>query len=583
MDTLTFESHPLVRHLRLARLVGTHEVPPLPDVNVDLPELLVSQGITPHDDVLRALETFYGVPALPLLEVQPDAEALALLTAEACRQLHALPLLMTEPRLMVAMADPWDLDIVARLEFKSGRRVCPVVALKSDILEAIAAFYESSEQLGRAIQNLVRVQERAATRRDAEASGDAEMEWKNAPVVKLVDYILRQGLTLSASDIHLEPCSDHCKLRYRIDGVLHPYKGPPPSAYPEVVSRIKVMANLDAAETRTPQDGRLTFVDGARHVEFRVSTLPLVHGEGVCLRILDRSGVHLDLKQLGFPDALLPVYQKAINSPHGLIIVSGPTGSGKSTTLYAALSTIATDDRKVITVEDPVEYRTDTACQSPVRSEVGYTFATGLRAILRHDPDVIMIGEMRDQESAEIAIRAALTGHLVLSTIHTNDSVSAVTRLVDMGVPYYLVSATMRLVMSQRLVRLLCPGCKAPRAVSREVLVDVGASARQLELANPMVYEPRGCDLCNQIGYLGRRALFEVLDASTLFAHLKERNPSLAELHEAARAIGLITLRSWGIERALHGDTSLEEVMKVTADSGGVTHRALDLTEGQGR
>lgn len=582
MDTLTFESHPLVRHLRLARLMGTHEVPPVPDIAVDLPEMLVSQGVAPHDEVLRALEAFHGVPALPLHDIEPDPEAMALLTPEACRQLHALPLLMAGPHLMVALADPWDLDVHAMLEFKSGRQVCPVVALKSDILEAVGAFYESTEQLGRAIQNLVRVQEREASRHSAEAADDSDVEWKNAPVVKLVDYILRQGLTLSASDIHLEPASDHCKLRYRIDGVLHPHKGPPPSAYPEVVSRIKVMASLDAAETRIPQDGRLTFVEGARRVEFRVATLPLVHGEGVCLRILDRSGVKLDLEKLGFPDSLLPLYRNAINSPHGLVIVSGPTGSGKSTTLYAALATIATEDRKVITVEDPVEYRTDTACQSPVRTEVGYTFASGLRAILRHDPDVVMIGEMRDQESAEIAIRAALTGHLVLSTLHTNDSVSVVTRLVDMGVPHYLVSATLRLVMSQRLVRLLCPSCKAAHLVSREVLADMGATARQLETREPVVYEPRGCDHCNHIGYLGRTALFEVLDASTLFATLKDRNPSLAELQEAARAIGLGTLRTWGIERALRGDTSLEEVLKGTADSGLALRHAAALKEGHG-
>lgn len=568
MSPAHLEDHPLARHLRsLPALAG--RVLPRPTRNPawELPELLVEQGWFSRQEVRELLEDLYGVPALDLEALDPDPEALVLMPEPLCKQWRALPVARSETHLLVVMADPWDLDVRGWLEFRSARTVVPAVALEADLLAAHKACFETSELLGHAIHDLVRAQEQEAGQRRPSA-GAADREWKDAPVIKLVNFILQRGLSLGASDIHLEPYEDHCSLRYRIDGALHPSEAPSKDLYPEVLSRIKVMANLDVASSRLPQDGRLSFAHGGRLVEFRVSTLPLVHGEGACLRILDKSGMRQDLAGLGFPETLLPLYQGATHSPHGLIIVSGPTGSGKSTTLYATLAEIATPDKKVITVEDPVEYRTDVACQSPVRGELGYDFATGLRAILRHDPDILMIGEMRDHESAEIAIRAAMTGHLVLSTLHTNDSVSVVSRLVDMGIPHFLVSATLRMVVAQRLVRMLCPRCRQKRRVPREFLESLAVAPLPPTAEEVEVWGPGGCDACNHLGYAGRSALFEVLDAGHLFRHLRDRDVSLQELTDHALAQGLVTLRDWGLRRVLRGETSLEEVLKVTADAG---------------
>lgn len=553
-DLLTF----LHRQPDLARIGLPQTATPL----ADLPQSMVDQGLMAAPDMRAMLERFYGVPAISLDAFEPQPEALAASTVEACREKIMVPLSLEGGVFTVALADPWDIDLLTALEMESGLTVSPRLALKTEVLDAVRRWYESSDQLQRAISALV--SDRAI---DGEIVLEgAAMEDPNAPVVKLVRYFLQQGLALGASDIHLEPYPTHSALRYRVDGVLHPYDGPPRDMHDAVIARLKVLANLDVTETRVPQDGRITFRQGNRTVEFRVSTMPFAGGEGVVLRILDKSNVVVDIRSLGFPVDLLPLFEKAVESPNGLILVSGPTGSGKSTTLYAALKDIATSDRKVITVEDPVEYKMVGVCQSAVRPDIGYTFATGLRSILRHDPDVVMIGEMRDQESADIAVRAALTGHLVLSTIHTNDAISVITRLVDMDVAHFLVSATLRLAIAQRLVRKLCSYCKSTKMVAKAELTRV-LRDEQVAAQFPdslTIGVAVGCPACKNLGYRGRTAIYEVLDARALFDSLRDPAVSPREMREAARAIGLRTLRTNGILKMIDGDTSLEEVLKTT-------------------
>lgn len=561
---MLLDTHPLLTtlraHSKASRLTfdaGPHPIAALPQQAVDAEMFTAAE--------MRAiLEQLYGVSLASLETLVPVPRALALRTPDACRERVLLPYAIDDWVLRVVMADPWDFDTIAALEMETGLRVAPEVALKSEIESAIRRVYESTEQLSQAIGALIS---------DAGATADAQidvadLEDPNAPVVRLVRYLLQQGMALGASDIHLEPYPNHSSLRYRIDGVLQAYDGPPRTLHDAVIARIKVLSNLDVTETRIPQDGRLTFRQGDRAAEFRVSTMPFAAGEGVVLRILDKSNLVLDIRKLGFPTEELDLFEKAVASPNGIILVSGPTGSGKSTTLYAALKDIATSDRKVITVEDPVEYKMVGVCQSTVRPDIGYTFATGLRSILRHDPDVVMIGEMRDQESAEIAVRAALTGHLVLSTIHTNDALSVVTRLLDMGVASYLVTATLRLALAQRLVRRLCTACRVAVTVSRTDIEAVMFNAR-LRATLPeqvTVYRASGCAACRDLGFRGRTAVYEVLDTRALFSEMRDRSLSPSEMREAALRVGLRTLRTSGVAKVLEGETSLEEIVKITED-----------------
>ena len=554
--------HDLFTSLRREPAVARVELPQSATPLADLPQQAVDQGLMAAPEMRALLERFYGVPAVNLDTVEPQPEALACGTADSCRERLMVPLSLESGVLAVALADPWDIDLITALEMECGFSVSPRLALKAEVLGAIRRWYESSDQMRRAISAIV--SERVHDG-DLAVEGSS-MEDPNAPVVKLVRYILQQGLALGASDIHLEPYPNQSVLRYRIDGVLHPYEGPPRDMHDAAIARLKVLANLDVTETRVPQDGRITFRQSDRAVEFRVSSMPFSGGEGMVLRILDKSNVVVDIRSLGFPVDLLGLFEKAVESPNGLLLVSGPTGSGKSTTLYAALKDIATSDRKVITVEDPVEYKMVGVCQSAIRPDIGYTFATGLRSILRHDPDVVMVGEMRDRESADIAVRAALTGHLVLSTIHTNDAISVITRLVDMGVAPFLVSATLRLAIAQRLVRKLCVTCKSSKTMAKRdlarLLHDEQVTA---QLPDPVtVGVAVGCPACKNLGYRGRTAVYEVLDARALFDSLRDPAMGTPELREAARAIGLRTLRTNGILKVLDGETSLEEVLKIT-------------------
>ena len=558
-------NHPLTLAIRKNPHLAKIELPESPHPYSTVPSLLVERGFIPREEMLHILEDFYEVPVWNLGDLKPVPSLLTSISRGYCQDTNSLPLVADDREILVAMADPWDQTVLLYYFTKTGKRVYPLLALSSDLQEAISRFYSTSQTLDTEIKGIIARQTSAV--KDWH-QGLEVLEDKDAPVVRLVDYILQQAMALSASDIHLEPHRGFNSLRYRVDGVLHFYEAPPPGLYDEVVSRIKVLANMNVSETRIPQDGRITYKTGDKSAEFRVSVMRFARGEGVVLRLLDKTGVTLDIRKIGFPDDLIPSLEKSFQSPHGLILATGPTGSGKSTTLYAILKEIATPEKKVISVEDPMEFEMDTVCQSTVRADIGYTFASGMRSILRHDPDIVMIGEMRDKESSEIAVQAALTGHLVLSSLHTNDSVSAVTRLVDMGIQYFLVSATVKLVLAQRLVRVLCPHCKTEKIIDSENFEDYGLPVQRIEKLPKKVtlYEPAGCKMCQNIGYKGRIAVFEVLDASNLFRHIKDRSASLQELTDEALKLGLRTLRVNGLLKVLSGTTSLEEIMKITSD-----------------
>ncbi|MBS2037545.1 type II/IV secretion system protein [bacterium] len=553
-------THPLLQ--RLAEHFPSAQIPsgiPLSE----LPDRLVQEEQVPAEEMLALLRNTYGSPWVKISAVNPEPTALGVLNLELCKFWRCLPIALTADSLVLAMADPWDYDALQFVRMRCGKRVETVLCLHTPLQEAIVRAYSSAAALGLTISDLVGEADQDTTQIQKTA-----VEEKDAPIIKLVQAILEQGLASRASDIHLEPTPNGGRVRYRIDGKLHEMIEPPGNLFAPVVSRIKVLSNLDVSETRFPQDGRITLSVGRRKIDFRVSTIPFADGEGVVLRILDKGNLTLELGALGFPEHLLPTYEKAIRSPHGLVLVAGPTGSGKSTTLYATIKEVLTPDVKVISVEDPVEYRLAGMEQSPIREDIGYTFDMGLRAILRHDPDIVMIGEMRDKNSAEIAVRTALTGHLVFSTVHTNDSLQAVTRLVDMGVPDYLVRATLRTVLSQRLVRLLCRQCRQPQQIETARLLEYGLDA---EAASHLkqevtVYGPGGCDNCKGLGYLGRQGIYELLDAGLLFSHLSVGETTLESLKAKAAGLGLLNLRQNGLRRALDGFTSVDEVVKVTAD-----------------
>ena len=392
---------------------------------------------------------------------------------------------------------------------------------------------------------------------------DEELNEDQSPVVKEVWRILRQGIRLGASDIHLEPEKDFVTLRYRIDGVLHTFAAPEKERYSAVVSRIKVISDLDIAEKRLPQDGRISTELESREYDLRVSILPNVHGEGVCIRILDSSTAGRPLEKMGFDPELLQRYEQVIRKPHGIVLVTGPTGSGKSTTLYSTLSRINTPERKLITVEDPVEYKLAGMQQVPIKPDIGYTFGVGLKAILRHDPDIIMLGEIRDLDSAQIAFRAALTGHLLFSTLHTNSAAQAVLRLVDMGLPKYQVVAGLNGVLAQRLVRVLCPHCKQESKLTPEQIKEFDLPT---DSGGEKIYEPGGCGKCDNLGFKGRTGVHEFIRITPEMKRLKEDEISTASLEDLARQDGFQSLRESALKKLFQGETSLSEVIAVTDD-----------------
>src|SRR5579871_862779 len=512
-----------------------------------LGKILVDMGLIAQRDVLAALSDQLGIPLVTVEGAPPSAPEIDGLSHRFLRQCRAFPVALAGSVLTVAMADPLDFETVAAFRAFSGLQVQTVLAAEQEILDSIDRHYGESERHG-----LGDGEDEQATA-DLEHLRDMASE---APVIRLVNTMIADAIEKRASDIHIEPFEKEFRIRFRVDGVLFNQEPPPRELKAAIISRLKLMAKLNIAERRLPQDGRIKIKVLGREVDLRVSTLPTLYGESVVMRLLDRSaGDFYDLQRLGFDQRMLARMEHFTSLPHGIFLVTGPTGSGKSTTLYSALKRINIPDKKIITIEDPVEYQMDGINQIHVNPQIGLTFAAGLRHIVRQDPDVIMVGEIRDRETADIAIRAALTGHFVFSTLHTNDAPSAITRLTDMGVENYLLTSSLVSVLAQRLVRVICSGCKV--STGTRVSPDGETLA---------VFRGAGCEQCNGTGYTSRVGIFEMMDLNDEIRQRIMRNEDASVLTQAARRNGMRNLREDGWKKIREGLTTVQEVMRVTQE-----------------
>jgi type IV pilus assembly protein PilB len=518
-----------------------------------LTRVLVDEGMVRELDLVKAIATHTGVEFISLNDVTIDPGAMALIPESLARRYGVIPIRFEHDALVVAMADPANVLVVDDVRAITGLRIIPKIATRADIDDAI--------------RRLARYDESVADLADL-AGGDVvdedlskiEAAVEEAPIVKLVNTLISRAVNERASDLHVEPGERDLRVRFRIDGVLHEIMNTPRSVAGAIVSRLKIMADLDIAERRVPQDGRVSLRVSGRPIDLRVATLPSIYGEKVVLRILDKDDAVLDLAQLGFLPHALERFEASYTKPYGAILVTGPTGSGKTTTLYSALNVLNSPAKNIITVEDPVEYRLPGVTQVQVNRKAGIQFATVLKAILRSDPDIILIGEVRDAETAKIAIEAALTGHLVLSTLHTNDSASAFGRLVDMGVEPYLVSSALDSVLAQRLARHICDRCKEAREASREVVQQMGFDPDEGPVT---IYRAVGCKACSETGYRGRIAVNEVLLLSEEIQRMIVEHRPSDEIQRVAVEQGMRTLRHDGMEKVKLGLTTLEEILRV--------------------
>jgi type IV pilus assembly protein PilB len=526
-------------------------------VGKSLGRVLVDMGLVQEAALVSALARQVGLDFVDLTEHQIDPAAASLLPEQVSRRYRALPIGYDGTRLIVAMSDPANVFALDDIRTITGMEVKPVVATASDVEAAIRRY----GQFDQSVEEIATEASSAAqdTPQDLDAMPAAVEE---APIVKLVNLLITQAVTDRASDIHIEPMEKDIRIRYRIDGVLHEVMRSPKNIQNGLVSRLKVMADINIAERRVPQDGRVGLVVGGRAVDLRLATLPTVFGEKVVIRILDKTSVLLKLEDLGFSDVAYSRFEGAFRKPYGTVLVTGPTGSGKSTSLYATLNIINTMDRNIITVEDPVEYRLPGVNQIQVNIKAGLTFATALRSILRADPDVVLIGEIRDAETALIGVEAALTGHLVLSTLHTNDAAAAITRLVEMGVEPYLVASALDCVVAQRLARVLCQHCKEAYKPTEKELQEARFPE---ELASKVkeLYRPVGCSRCGKTGYRGRMGLYEVMPVTEEIERLTVESRSSDDIRRVAVEQGMVTLRQDGLEKVVAGQTSLEEIFRV--------------------
>ena len=528
------------------------------DTGVRLDRALVQLGHVEEEMLLRVLGEQLSIPTVDLAEVSIDVETLRSLPARLVYRKHLVPVAHDETTLTVATSDPFDLYAFDELRLLTGLVIKPVLATESEIDKVIKAHFGVG---GDTLDEMMSTDDLEVLSETSEEDSDLLEMAQEASVIKLVNEIFLEALSERASDIHIEPYEKDLSVRYRTDGVLHDAQVPPQIRrfQAAIISRIKIMANLNIAEKRLPQDGRIKLQAGSRQIDVRVSVIPMLYGEGVVMRLLDKSTVLFTLPELGMAPDTFATFEDLVTRPHGIILVTGPTGSGKTTTLYAALQAIVSDEIKLLTVEDPVEYHLDGVNQIQVQPKIGMTFARGLRHILRHDPDVVMIGEIRDLETAEAAIQAALTGHLVFSTLHTNDACSAATRLLDMGVEPFLVTSTVEAAMAQRLVRTICASCKeafepGPDDYPRDLKIEPGH----------VLYRGRGCRKCRGTGYHGRTGLFELMTTSE---HLREkimaRSP-VREITAVALSEGMRMLREDGWEKVRAGITTPEEVIRST-------------------
>jgi general secretion pathway protein E len=534
------------------------------DSGEKLGQLLVTLGLCAQRDVAEALAAQLklplvdagGYPEFPIMEERVSPRFL--------RESRALPVREDETELALAMADPTDTYTIGAFEMVTGRTVRPMVAIPTELEAALERLYGSGKSAQSQIIGDVETRvDELAFDADVQQLKDLASE---APVIRLVSLLITNALEMRASDIHVEPFETRLHVRYRIDGVLHDVESPPKRLSAAVISRIKIMANLDIAERRLPQDGRIRLRVQGKEIDLRVSTVPTMHGESVVMRILDKGGVALDFDRLGFQDDTLKSFLDVLMQPHGILLVTGPTGSGKTTTLYTALDRLNQPDVKILTVEDPVEYQMAGINQIQVKPQIDLTFANALRSIVRQDPDVIMIGEIRDLETAQIAVQSALTGHLVLSTVHTNDAPSTMNRLLDMGVEDYLLTSTIIGILAQRLVRTLCPHCKEAYIALPELVEEI--NLRKFTQDNDItLWHARGCGHCANTGYIGRISILEMLPMTDALRSMVMKHATATELRAEAVREGMLTMYEDGLRKALAGVTTFEEVLRVTREN----------------
>jgi len=519
---------------------------------------LIQQGVVSESQVASARAAQLGLPFVDLTEYPVDRSAVALVPAPLMRRYTVLPIGRDGDRLLLAMADPRDVLAVDDIRAAVRMQVRPVVAETGDLLAAIDRFVRSDSEIGELATAIV---EEGSTSTDVALAEPTE---DDAPIVRFVNLLISQAIQDHASDIHFEPAESEVQVRYRIDGVLHEMNRAPKNIQNGVISRLKIMADIDIAERRKPQDGRMSVMHGGRKIDLRVATLPTVYGEKVVMRILDNSATRLGMDQLLMLGKNADTFRTSYTKPYGMILVTGPTGSGKSTTLYTTLNEVSKPEINVITVEDPVEYRLPGVNQVQVNPKAGLTFASALRSILRSDPDVVLIGEIRDHETAQIAIEASLTGHLVLSTLHTNDAPSAITRLIEMDIEPFLVGSALDCVVAQRLARRLCDRCKEPYQHDPAALVEL-RFGYDPAMGVPTVYRPVGCTACSNTGYRGRLGLHEVMGVTEDIERLAVARASSAEIGRLAVEQGMTTLRQDGWAKVQLGLTSVEEILRVVA------------------
>ena len=525
---------------------------------------LVHMGYIKEDRLIAFLSHQYGIPSVDVAKFEIDREVIKLIPSEVAQKYMIIPLNRTGSTLTIAMVDPSNVFAIDDVKFMTGYNVEPVVSSEAAIKDAINRYYDSADMLQTVMQDIqedVSIDIIEDTIDDIDV-GDIKQAVEEAPVVKLVNLILAEAIKKGASDIHIEPYEKDFRVRYRIDGVLYEVMAPPKRLKDALTSRLKIMAELDIAERRLPQDGRIKLKMKGKEVDLRVSSLPTLFGEKVVMRILDKSNLMLDMTKLGFEAEELKKLTKAILAPYGMVLVTGPTGSGKSTTLYSALGQINKPEINIMTAEDPVEYNLFGINQVQMKEVIGLNFAAALRSFLRQDPDVIMVGEIRDYETAEIGVKAALTGHLVLSTLHTNDAPGTINRLLNMGIEPFLVASSVILIMAQRLARKVCSECKQPVEVPEKTLIDIGLTPKQA--AEVTIYQGVGCPTCNNTGYKGRLGLYEIMPIDEHIRELILEGASAAEIKQAAIENGMMSLRMAGLNKLMSGVTTIDEILRVT-------------------
>jgi len=529
-----------------------------------LSSVLIEMGFLSEDALLDFLRKRYGFPSINLSEVELDPKLVTLVGADFMRKNQVVPVRRSGSTLYLAIVDPFNVTVIDDIKFRTGYHIEALVASETDVKTTIERHLNPTASIDGALADFEDEGMEVVKQDETFDLGELEKTAEEAPVVKLVNLILADAISKGASDIHIEPYEKFMRVRERIDGVLYEVMRPPIQMKNAIISRIKIMSQLDIAERRLPQGGRFLIRMQNREMDFRISLIPTLFGEKVVMRLLDKTKLQLDMTKLGFEPEALEIFHEAIYKPYGMILVTGPTGSGKTTTLYSVLSELNKVSENICTAEDPIEFNLPGVNQVQMHEAIGLNFAASLREFLRQDPDIILVGEIRDLETAEIAVKAALTGHLVLSTLHTNDAPSTIGRLLDMGVEPFLVASSLIVTVAQRLIRCICPDCKEPLDLPPEALLDLGVPEEEID--DFKCYKGKGCGKCSNIGYRGRLSLFEVMPTTDEIQELTLRRAAANELKRAAIQSGMRTLRQSGIAKIKQGITTIEEVLRVTVD-----------------